>query len=310
MVVSNKKYIVHNQKNMETTEKTGGEGAGRMKRIVAWTVVVYLLVTILIFGGLKLLLDWLGGPVDDRDASLASLNSAPVLDCNVYGINIHGSIVTYKTPEDGNEYTPSDVTASESVVGLVSDAKNDPKIKAVFLEIDSAGGSPVAGEEIFTALKNLGKPSVAMIRDVGASAAYMAAIGTDIIIASKFSDVGSIGITMSYLDNAQKNIKEGRTYNSLSTGKYKDMGDPDKPLTAEEKALIMRDLQIGHNNFVKMVAENRNLELSKVEKLADGSSMPGEMALQNGLIDEIGSYKEVSEYLKSQIGAVPVYCWE
>ncbi len=299
-------YII---KNMETIEKTGGEKAGRMKRIVTRTVVVYLLVTFLIFGTLKLLMAW-ANPVDDRDESLASLNSSPLENCNVYGINLHGEIVTYKTPEDSNEYTASDVVVSESIVNLVSEAKNSSDIKAVLLEIDSAGGSPVAGEEIFNASRDLGKPSVAMIRDVGASAAYMAAIGTNRIIASKFSDVGSIGVTMSYLDNVQKNIKEGKTYNSLSIGKYKDMGDPDKPLTAEEKSLIMRDLQITHNNFVKMVAENRNLELSKVEKLADGSSMPGEMALQNGLIDEIGSYKEVGEYLKSQIGAEPVYCWE
>ena len=64
----------------------------------------------------------------------------------------------------------------------------------------------------------------------------------------------------------------------------------------------MRDIDIMHKNFVKMVAENRNLDIEKVEKLADGSTMLGEMALQNGLIDQIGGMSEVKEYLKEKMG--------
>ncbi len=176
-------------------------------------------------------------------------------------------------------------------------------------QVDSWGGVPVAGEEVASALRNAQKPTVAMIRSVGASAAYMAATGAKIIFASQYSDVGSIGVTASYTDESLKNQKEGIVYNELTTGKFKDMMSSGKPLTADEKALIVRDLTIVHNNFVKAVATNRDLPVDKVRALADGSSMLGEMALQNRLIDRIGGFTEVEQYLEKVISEKPNVCW-
>ena len=114
---------------------------------------------------------------------------------------------------------------------------------------------------------------------------------------------------MSYIDYAGQNQKEGLTYNQLSSGKFKDMGDPDKALSAEETKLLMRDVNIIYQNFIKAVAENRNLDIKKVESLADGSSILGQMALENGLIDQIGEMPEVKEYLKEKIGEEVEVCW-
>ena len=61
--------------------------------------------------------------------------------------------------------------------------------------------------------------------------------------------------------------------------------------------------------FIKSVAVNRKLDVVKVRKLADGSSMPGEMALQNGLIDKIGGIYEIFDYLKEKIGEEVAICW-
>jgi protease-4 len=115
---------------------------------------------------------------------------------------------------------------------------------------------------------------------------------------------------MSYLDYSRQNQKDGLTYNQLSSGKFKDTGDPDKALTAQESELLMRDINIIHQNFIKAVAENRNLDIKKVENLADGSTMLGQMALENGLIDEIGSQPEVEKYLKEKIGQDLEICWQ
>jgi protease-4 len=107
---------------------------------------------------------------------------------------------------------------------------------------------------------------------------------------------------MSYLDNSNKNLKEGLTYNQLSTGKFKDSGDPDKVLTLEEKKLFERDLNIVFNNFIEAVADNRKLSIPKVKQMADGSTMLGEAALKNGLIDRIGDIYTIKDYLKEKIG--------
>lgn len=71
----------------------------------------------------------------------------------------------------------------------------------------------------------------------------------------------------------------------------------------------MRDLEIMHDIFVKAVSENRNLPIDKVKALADGSSMPGEMALENGLIDKIGGIYDVEDYLNELIGEKAEICW-
>ena len=231
--------------------------------------------------------------------------------CNVSGIMLHGSLVTYIAPETLNEdgSPAEDQTASENIVYYIDEAEKDDNIKAIVLEVDSYGGMPVADEEVADALKRATKPTVALVRGVALSAAYYAATGADIIFAAKESDVGSIGVTFSYLDYAKQNQNEGVTFNQISSGKYKDLMNSDKPLTNEERNLLERDLDIIHENFVQAVAENRHLEIEKVRALADGSSMLGAMALENGLIDKIGGLHEVEEYLRELIGEEPEICW-
>ncbi len=188
-------------------------------------------------------------------------------------------------------------------------ARKDDDIKAIVVEIDSYGGSGIAGEEMMRAFKDSSKPVVAFIRDTGLSAAYLAGSGAQTIFASKFSSVGSIGVTASYLQETEKNKKDGLTYVDLSSGKYKDSGNPGRPLSADEKAIIMRDIKISHEDFVNIVAENRNLAVGVVRKLADGSSVMGEQALKDGLIDQIGSLPDVEDYLTEKLGEKASICW-
>ena len=232
-------------------------------------------------------------------------------DCNVLGIELRGNLVTYIIPEnkDGEGNAIVDEVSSEEVIYLINEVNNDENIKAIILEVDSYGGSAVAAEEISNAIKQSEKPVIAFVRSAAISAAYWAASGAEVIFASALSDIGGIGVTMSYLDNAQKNAKDGLTYNSLSVGKFKDYGDPDKPLTSEERNLIMRDLEIMHNIFIKAISENRNLPTDEVKALADGSSMPGQMALENKLIDKIGGIYDVNDYLKEKLGEEVNVCW-
>lgn len=232
-------------------------------------------------------------------------------DDNVAIINIHGEIFTYTLSSPlsiESDQEPADAVSSEDIIAQIDAAKQNNSIKAIIVEIDSYGGSAVAAEEIMNALKSATKPVVAVIRNAGDSAAYLAASGADIIFASEMSEVGSIGVTMSYLDYSQNNLKEGIIYQQLSSGKFKDAGSQDKYLTAEEREIFMRDIKIIHENFVKYVAENRGLDIEKVEKLADGSTMLGKAAKENGLIDEIGSMYEAELWIKNNLGIEPQIC--
>jgi protease-4 len=221
---------------------------------------------------------------------------------NVAIIKIYGEIITYGTETIGDfGITEDDITSSETITDYLNQINEDDEIKAIIVEIDSPGGYPVASEEIANALKKIEKPTVAVIRESGASGAYLIASATDKIYASRMSDVGSIGVTMSYLDYSQQNKKEGLIYQQLSSGEFKDAGDPDKELSDKEKEIIMRDIKKIHQIFIEMVAENRNLDIEKVEKLADGSTMLGQDAKENGLIDEIGSVDEAKNWLEKEL---------
>jgi len=263
----------------------------KVKKILKIVLVVFVVLTALAFWTEKGLY-FLEEDEDDYAG----------LPCYEYGdigiIEIKGEIVPYLVyASDSQEPENPDSVSSEDVVYCLDGLKENGDVRAVILEINSYGGSPVASEEIMNAIKRLSKPSVAVIREGAVSGAYLIASATNKIFASEFSDVGGIGITMSYLDYSKQNNKDGITYQQISAGKFKDTGDPDKPLTAEEKELLMRDIKISHEFFVKKVAQNRKLDIEKIRALADGSSMLGASAKENGLIDEIGGFNEAENWV-------------
>lgn len=285
---------------------------------VGLLVSIFLLIAVATIAGLATYVAFVDSGSSENTAGSSDIASSDTesdnANCNAIGIEIRGCIMTY-VPDNADALTSSvdsscdAITSSEEVVSKIKDATGNPNIKAVILEIDSGGGSPVGAEEIAVALKILGKPSIAWVRGSAYSAAYLVASAADTIIASNSSDIGSIGVTMSYVDNAKQNIKDGLTYNQLTTGKYKDTGTPDRALTADERSLIQRDLDIILDNFIQAVATNRNLSVTKVTALADGSTMLGRMALRNGLIDQLGTQEEVWQKLETVINEKPDVCW-
>jgi protease-4 len=235
-----------------------------------------------------------------------------ILGCNVALIDIKGSLVTTYTPYDTliSQGSIWPEVESDFIVSKIQAAAEDANIKAIVLNIDSPGGNAVAGEEIMNALLGADKPTVAHIRSIGTSAAYWAATGADQIFASKNSEIGSIGVTMSYLEEVKKNEKDGRVYRQITAGKYKDIGSPAKILTDEDRNILQQIIDQIQLNFIQAVAYNRKLDVTFVTRLADGASMLGEKALELQLIDSIGSLEDVKSYLKNFIGEDVEYCIE
>jgi protease-4 len=275
-----------------------------LKRLIQPIKWVFIIAIGIIIGGSALSL------IPDETETILTEDYSDE-NCNVSGITIHGDIYTYvPTDKDLNNIEGyEDSTSSESVNYYIQQAENDPKIKAILVEVDSYGGYPVAGEEIATDIKLASKPVITFIRSAGTSAAYWAISTADRVFASNNSDVGSIGITMSYLQNVKKNKKDGLEYIQLSSGKFKDSGSPDKAITDEEKSIFQRDLKILYENFIKAVSLNRNIPIEKVRAIADGSSVLGEKAKELGLIDEIGGYNEARKYIEEKIGEKVEVCW-
>lgn len=256
------------------------------KTVVITLIVVFCIVFTI---GVYYFMFSILSPLQDENGMFAT--DGQFQDCNIAVIPILGDIIPYRGANmDGLTYIenmPPSVNLEDSL-WAINDAETNPNITGILLRIDSSGGTPVTSQAIANTLKLSKLPVAALITEVGASGAYLIATGADTIIASPFSDVGSIGVSMSYLDNSVQNKDNGLAFVSLSSGKFKDAGITDKPLTEEERALFERDLKIYHDEFVKEVAKNRNLSVEDVQKLADGSTQPGTLALENKLIDSLG----------------------
>lgn len=240
-------------------------------------------------------------PVKEPEQSIN--NNANSDNCNVAGLNLHGDLITYypRTDYSDSGELNVDESSSEDVYFAVKGIEKKENIKAIIVEIDSPGGQPVAAEELEKVFKNSSKPIIVYIRSMGTSAAYWAATGADRIFALPSSQVGSIAVNSSYMDATKNNQKEGYTFNDLTSGKFKNTMNSNKPLTEEERALVMKDINITHNLFVKTVAENRKLDINKVKEIANGWAYTGSEALSLGLIDELGGLDDVRDYLKKGI---------
>jgi protease-4 len=268
------------------------------KKVLKIAVVMLLsagLVLTLFYAGLIIWGDW-----HDSWSGYTAGNYIGDGYCNIAVVPIMGEIHTYGTiyNESGNEVVSTNMSDALSLLGR---AESEPGILGVMALIDSPGGSAAAAQLITSELQKSVMPNAAYIVESANSAAYLIASGADTIVASPFADVGSIGVTMSYLDYSKQNAREGIEYVSLSSGKFKDYGSAEKPLTAEERALLERDLAVWHAEFVEQVAANRNQPLDAIKKLADGSSLPGGLALEAKLVDAIGDKEDVRKWFAQEL---------
>ena len=223
---------------------------------------------------------------------------------NVALINIDGPIMSHSS--SGGIFG-SEGFSSSFVVETLRNIANDDSIIAVVLSIDSPGGGAVASQEIVQALKDLDKPKISIIRSLGASGAYWVASATDKIYSNPLSIVGSIGVTSSYLEFSGLLERYNITYERIVSGDHKDLGSPFRSLTDQEREMLLNQINIVHDFFVSDVAANRNMDKESLEMLATGQIFIGSEALNNGLIDEIGTIDDVKNYLEETMNTTVTF---
>ncbi|HWU19652.1 MAG TPA: signal peptide peptidase SppA [Devosia sp.] len=189
---------------------------------------------------------------------------------------------------------------------LLEELAEDDSVKAVVIAINSPGGTTAGGEELYEALGQLRakKPVVAVIKELGASAAYMTAIGADRIFARRLSIIGSIGVLYQHV-NAGKLLETiGVDLDKVASGPLKAEPDYDEPMVGEVRASIGALVDDSFQWFVDIVAERRNLDRAVALGLADGRIMSGRTGVETGLIDDVGGELEAQAWLEAE-RAVP-----
>jgi protease-4 len=175
---------------------------------------------------------------------------------------------------------------------------DNPAVKAVVLRINSPGGVVGPTQEVYTAVQKLregGKPVVASLGAVAASGGYYIAAAADEIYANPGTLTGSIGVIMQLANLEGLFKKIGLDYVVVKAGQHKDIGNPSRTMTPEERRILQTLLDDVHGQFIDAVAEGRKLDRDEVVRFADGRIFSGRQAHALKMVDELGGLEEAVE---------------
>jgi len=203
--------------------------------------------------------------------------------------------------EIGDGEAPAGKIGGLSTSALIRQAREDDKIKAVVLRVDSPGGSAFASELIRRELeltRKAGKPVVVSMGDVAASGGYWISMSADEVIADPGTITGSIGV-VAFIPTVQGTMEKlgiGRGgYNTTWLGGVLDLRQALDPRIAQ---MVQSAIEHGYSRFIGKAAEARKTTPEKIDAIAQGRVWTGQQALERGLIDRVGSYGDAIKAAK------------
>ncbi|MGL1462408.1 signal peptide peptidase SppA [Vibrio parahaemolyticus] len=196
---------------------------------------------------------------------------------------------------DGQQ--PRGTVGGDTVASLLRQARNDEKVKAVVLRVDSPGGSAFASEVIrneVEALKKAGKPVVVSMSSLAASGGYWISMSADKIVAQPTTLTGSIGI-FSVITTFEKGFsKLGINTDGVGTSPFSGDGITTGLSDGASQAFQL-GIEHGYKRFISLVGSNRDMTVDEVDKVAQGRVWTGQDALSFGLVDQMGDFDDAVE---------------
>ena len=202
-------------------------------------------------------------------------------------------------------------TVSDSMVddmrAALQQARDDSRVKAIVLEVDSPGGEVTASDAIYSALVKVRarKPVVVYMDSLAASGGYYVSCGGKFLMASDTTITGSIGVIIQTLNYEQLFNKVGLASVVFKSGKFKDMLNGARPITPEERELVQGFIMKTYDKFLGIVAKERDLPADLLRNtIADGRILSGKDAFEHKLIDGLGELEDAFGKAK-ELGNAP-----
>ncbi len=206
---------------------------------------------------------------------------------------------------------------ARKLVEIFEALEKDPFVAAIVLRVDSPGGDPIAADLIAEAVKAAEKPVVVSQGSVAASGGYALSMHGDQILAAPSTVTGSIGVIGGWVYNSGFKEKLGISTDFVATSDSADarfgltlplvgLTLPDRRLTPEEKEQTDGLIRYLYRDFVDQIAEGRDMSHDEVDGLAQGRIWSGRRALDNGLIDKLGSLLDAI-YVAREKAGIPTY---
>jgi protease-4 len=186
------------------------------------------------------------------------------------------------------------IANAQPLIEKLAEFSKDSTVKAVVLRIESPGGGVSPSQELYQEIRRTGrkKPVVVSMGSVAASGGYYIAAAAQKIYANPGTITGSIGVIIQFTNFEELFKKIGFRMETLKSGAYKDVGNPSRPMTPEERAYLQEMIDNVHHQFVRDVARARHISEDKIREVADGRIFTGEQAKEMGLVDELGNFKD------------------
>ena len=206
------------------------------------------------------------------------------------------------------------ITGDQKTIDLLKKVREQDRVKAVILRIDSPGGTTAGSEAIYEEVRAIAatKPVVAVMDTVAASGGYITALAADHIVARGNTITGSIGVIFSMPEFSKLLDTVGVKMEELKSGDLKAEPSPYKPMSEKARAASMELVNDGFAWFKGLVAERRKLPMAEVDVLSDGRVYTGRQALKVKLIDQIGDEAEAIGWLmrEKNLPKLPVRDWK
>lgn len=202
--------------------------------------------------------------------------------------------------------TNSGTTSYEGIAAQVRDARSDPNVRAIVLDLDSPGGEATGMFGLAAAIRETAKekPVVALVNDMAASAAYGIASQATEIVVSPTSVVGSIGVVLTHFDRSGEMAAKGIKPTLIYAGANKVDGNPFGPLSDAVRADLQSQVAKFYDQFVSLVAVGRGDRLTEQDARAtEARTFLGQEAVDRGLADRVASFDAVLASLQSEAKA-------
>lgn len=186
---------------------------------------------------------------------------------------------------------------SKEVIKDIKEFREDAKVKAIILRVDSPGGAVGASQEVYDEVikTKAVKPVIASFGNMAASGGYYVSASATKIVANPGTLTGSIGVITEFFQVDEILKKFNLKWEVIKSGPNKDIGSPLRPMTTDEKKLIQSMVSDVYDQFVTAVSEGRKIEKEKVIAFADGRIFSGRKAKEIGLVDELGGLEKAVE---------------
>jgi len=205
-----------------------------------------------------------------------------------------------------NPFLNTSLNNYNRLLKVLDNAAEDDTVNGIIINVNSPGGGVVESatihDKVVEIQEDYDKPVYVTMGNTAASGGYYVAAPAEKIVAHPATLTGSIGVIMESINFSDLADDFGIDFNTIKSGKHKDIMSPSRKMTDEEKDILQSMIDEMYDEFVQVIVDGRDMSESEVRRLGDGRVYTGKQAQENELVDELGSLEDTIAMMEEDYG--------